>query len=638
MLPAEIEIQNDRMYFNFPYNKTLLEEIKNTFEGRKYHGYDEHNPRKIWSAPITPRNCFRLEDLRDKYGCRPYQRYDNFLKLKDFGLNTKRPLRDYQREGVIHGLITKGFIWAYHMGLGKTLMAITLMELSGYKDWIWVAPKSALKAADLEFEKWNALVTPEFHTYDSAKKLVANWPSGKTAPQGLICDEASKCKTPTAQRTVAIKHLADSIRSDHPENWIVGLLSGTPAPKSPADWWSLCEIACPGFIIERDIFTFRQRLGIIEERDGGAGVYPHLVSWKDDETKCNKCGKPESDVVHATVFGPDTHAFQKSVNEVAGLKKRMAGLVLVKMKQDCLSLPDKIYQEIVCKPSDAMLQAAELIKAKSTRAIEALTLLRELSDGFQYKDVPDGKELCPVCNGKKQTTIWFDPDSPDGWVDPYFLERGKRPIYDADFNFVEEVDIVYQSKLGPCTHCFETGEVDRFVRTTIDIGTPKDEALLDEIELHEEVGRLVTYAGFTASIDRVVGLYIKSGWSVIRVDGRGWIGITPTGEHMPKDDLLKIFQHKQELYPKVGFVGHPGSAGMGLTLTASPTNIFYSNDFNGENREQAEDRIHRIGMDENRGATIKDIINLPTDRYIIENLKVKRELQKLSMVGVRNYR
>jgi len=59
--------------------------------------------------------------------------------------------------------------------------------------------------------------------------------------------------------------------------------------------------------------------------------------------------------------------------------------------------------------------------------------------------------------------------------------------------------------------------------------------------------------------------------------------------------------------------------------------VFWSNDFNPESRSQAEDRIHRIGMDENKGATIVDLIHLPTDMNIREVLRDNRRLELLSM-------
>jgi len=44
------------------------------------------------------------------------------------------------------------------------------------------------------------------------------------------------------------------------------------------------------------------------------------------------------------------------------------------------------------------------------------------------------------------------------------------------------------------------------------------------------------------------------------------------------------------------FIGHPQSGGVGLTLTAASTVVYYSNSFNLEHRLQSEDRAHRIGQ------------------------------------------
>ena len=77
------------------------------------------------------------------------------------------------------------------------------------------------------------------------------------------------------------------------------------------------------------------------------------------------------------------HGYVQGVNEVAKLYKRMKGLVHVRLKKDCTDLPDKIYEIIRVTPSQETLRAAKLITKTSRRAIEALTRLRELSDGFQ---------------------------------------------------------------------------------------------------------------------------------------------------------------------------------------------------------------------------------------------------------------
>jgi SNF2 family DNA or RNA helicase len=44
------------------------------------------------------------------------------------------------------------------------------------------------------------------------------------------------------------------------------------------------------------------------------------------------------------------------------------------------------------------------------------------------------------------------------------------------------------------------------------------------------------------------------------------------------------------------FIGQIATAGMGITLTAASTMVFYSLDFSSSNHEQAKARIHRVGQ------------------------------------------
>ncbi len=146
------------------------------------------------------------------------------------------------------------------------------------------------------------------------------------------------------------------------------------------------------------------------------------------------------------------------------------------------------------------------------------------------------------------------------------------------------------------------------------------------------------WGGFTGTIDRVMEICLKFGWTVLRVDGRGFTGFLPDGGRIDSAILLDCMDNSHpervqllEQYPKVVFVGHPKAGGMALTLTGSPTMLFYSNGFDGEARMQAEDRFHRLGMDNNRGCTIVDLIHLPTDLLVLNNLKAKKKLQDISL-------
>jgi hypothetical protein len=68
-----------------------------------------------------------------------------------------------------------------------------------------------------------------------------------------------------------------------------------------------------------------------------------------------------------------------------------------------------------------------------------------------------------------------------------------------------------------------------------------------------------------------------------------------------------------------------------LTLTEAQVEVFFSNTFKGEDRMQAEDRAHREGMDLNKGLTVIDLIHLPTDKLVRDNVVFKKGLQNMTM-------
>lgn len=614
--PVEIIRKQGRIWFNFAFNRPLMEEIK-AMAGARWHGYEDP-PIKQWSVTDCPRNNFQLEVLQGK---NPYQRYD--VPLLDYtGTGVEYP---HQIELIRHGITRQYCIIAAEMSTGKTLSAIRIMEyLARHKDikhWYYVAPRSALISVQEEFDHWRAMIRPEFMTYEGLVSTLRTWPSGQKPPQGLLCDEASRCKTPTAQRTEAVMHLANSIRKEWNDNGAVILMSGTPAPKGPTDWWSLTEIACPGFLREGDINKFRKRLAVMSEGQTDAGInFPKLVSWRDDPKKCNVCGKEEKDFEH-DMINPSCHGFVPSVNEVALLNKRLSGLVATAFKKDVQKhLPEKIFKIVRCKIDPTIINAAKLLTVSGHSAIKTLTLLRELSDGFQYQEEEVGTQVCPSCSGEKTRQEWkyVGPDDEyDQVQEDQFNGKDVKPEY-------------FEPVILPCGLCNGEGETLSYNRVAIDVPCQKDSILEDIIDQHEDVGRLVCYAAFTGSVDRCAKVFCKNGWAVIRVDGRGWNGFGIEGSAR---ELYS--QWKRNKDKRIAFVAQPGAGGMGLNLQESPTIVFYSNDFNGESRMQALERTHRPGMDVNRGCTIIDIVNLPTDELVLSNLHEKKRLQHMSMSEIK---
>ena len=632
-----------RYELKFGWNAKLLEAVK-MLADKHWHGYDEVNPRKIWSCKISARNSFRLRRMMGK---NVFERYD----AKELEIPFTRPLFDAQKHMVAHGLTRKRCIIAGEMGTGKTLAGIEIMERSGKSKWWWVGPKSALAAVEVDMRKWKSTVRPEFLTYNKFTSLVQS--GNADIPDGIIMDESSKVKTEASQRTQAAFAAANAVMES--DGYVI-LMSGTPAPKSPVDWWSQAEICCPGYLAEPNSNAMKFSMAYVTEAEGiGGTTFPKLVGWKDSTDRCAICGEHKNELNHLNhedrtalkkaiignqnssheekaksiidfslrmrlrradnsamglLEGTDgtlMHEFEAGTNEVARLYRRLKGLATVVLKKDCLDLPDKFYRKIICTPTPDMMVAANAIKKVERRGVTALGKLRQVSDGFLYTKKKCGEAPCDVCKGEKTLTYWWHPELlmsvPEGTDGAEFLEDAR------------------------CPKCAGRGTVDVIEDVTVPITSPKEQALRDLLEEFSDTGRIVISAAFTATIDKVMGIVSEAGWETIRIDGRGWTTTLPLKDHA---DILEYFQNNTG-DEKIAVIFHPESGGMGLTLTASPAIVFYSNDFRAENRMQAEDRIHRIGMDTCKGATIIDMFCLATDELIYENLLKKRDLQSITM-------
>jgi uncharacterized protein YqgQ len=631
---AFIKNINGRFEFQFPFNRPLMAEIKN-MEGATWHGYDDDNPRKIWSAKNTSRTRFILKYLM---GYNPFSPYEqDFIKFE-----TNRPLYDHQKLLVSHGYTVHHGIWAAEMGTGKSLAFIELMELA-YKDGFiksgsevrYVGPKAGVRAVGRELIKWDAKIRPKMLTYEGHVKEVRLWQDGSPAPKMVCYDESSKIKTPTAQRSQSCMYVAEAMRAEYGRDGYIIEMTGTPAPKTPVDWWHQCEVACPGFLTEKNIHVLKKRLCLIEERESGitGGIYPHIVTWYDDSKKCKHCGEypdsPNHDKKGIAMsqnpdqfFNEEYHEYEESINEVLKLHRRMKGLVVVLWKKDCLDLPDKQYVIEMIKPTVEILHAAKLIRKVARRSIEAISMLRELSDGFQYKKIEDGRLECPECFGRKEIEHLIVEPLVTPWEQPTTELENKEP----EKRFIE------------CPYCGGIGDVPKMRRETYEVGTPKDDKFVDDLDEHADIGRLIVWAGFQGSIDRLVRITHQQGWATLKIDGRGYVAETEKGEPADIEEFLsamdlshKDYKNFKEKYPKICMVGNPGAGGMALTLTASPTMIYFSNSNKGEDRMQSEDRGHRLGMDLSRKLLIKDYIMLPSDKVVRDQLLKKRDLQNLSM-------
>lgn len=620
--PVTLEFKDGRIYFlKSPFG--LKDEIK-AMKGSKWHGYDEEDGRKIWSIEDCQRNQFQIGYLM---GQDVYSWFDRELIHHDFGQLycncVPKDLMIQQQDMADNGLTYHYHIFGAEMGVGKTLSAQLVIQCGGVTTWWWIGPKSSLANMRREFRMWgfdfDGPIKVEFMSYEALVRRMDEWKPGDPIPQGMVADECSRVKGDGSQRTGAAKLLAEKIRDKYGFEGYVIEMSGTPSPKRPTDWWAPCEIAWPGFLKEGSPGALEKRLAFMRKEEYSNGAFFKRFSWKDDERKCNVCGDFYENGSHDSKNCDDLdayHKFEPSVNEVALMYERLKGLVTIWLKKDCLNLPDKRYRKIICKPSSSVIRVAKAIKDSAENTVTGMMLLRELSDGFQYREVKSGTAKCRHCESGKV----FE------WVHRHG-DRRYRNIEVLSPELVEQLDRVEVD----CPQCKGTGQMDTYTRETREIPCPKDKALKYLMDECEESGRIVIFAGFTGSVDRATKLCQKQGWSVVRLDGRGYQVTTKDNELVTTvdDDALEFWN--DDANSRVAFVTHPESGGMSLTLTKARMSVYWSNSFKPEYRSQSEDRIHRKGMDENLGCTIVDLIHLPTDQRVIDVIRENRKLELMTM-------
>ena len=599
---VDIVKEDNRLVFKTMSPFEFKDEVK-AMQGWKFN-WD----KKQWSVEDCYRNQFQLQAMMGQPVYEPWEKpIEHFEPNRgpDWGPDWYQGPLKHQQEMINFALTRRYANLAVDMGLGKTLSMIEAMELSGIKDWWWIAPKSGMKSLKRELEKWG--IDPSINlrqfTYEALREFVKNeWPNGKVFPQGIIFDECRKLSQPKTGWTIAAQAVADNIRYKYGWDGMVITMSGTTNAETPVDIWSQIEVTWPGFLREGSRTAFEYRLGIYQKRENEVGEsYQARICMLDDERKCKTCGEFKED--HPTESG--CKRWLQSVNEVALVAERLEGIQLVQKKEDCLDLPEKRYREVIVKPSSSTLRAARAMVRAAPSTITGLNWLRQLADGFAYKPSKGELVTCTVCHG-----------------------TGERKKFTSLTETKDQTKTSYQSEMIECEKCGGSGTNQRDDRETTKVTCPKDDALRDLLAENYEHGRICIFASYHGSIDRCEEVALSEGWDVFHVDGRGWSIKTLQGivKGDPLDYWADVVNNK-----RVAFIAHPKSGGMGLTLTEARMAVYYSNPYSADDRLQSEDRIHRIGCDPNRGVEIVDIIHLDSDRMVRDALLSKQKLEKMSL-------
>lgn len=155
--------------------------------------------------------------------------------------------------------------------------------------------------------------------------------------------------------------------------------------------------------------------------------------------------------------------------------------------------------------------------------------------------------------------------------------------------------------------------------TTLSYAAPRL-SLLKEI-LSSYPGPMIIWANFQEEMKQIAAMLKAEGETF-----REYHGGTKNAD---RTDAINDFQNGAARI----FLGNPAAAGMGLTLTAAETAVYFSSSFSLSHRVQSEDRCHRIGT--TKHVVYIDIIAQDTiDERIVSALQSKKFTAEIIMGGL----
>lgn len=322
----------------------------------------------------------------------------------------------------------------------------------------------------------------------------------------IILDESTKIKNANAERSKTLYELRD-----HAERRM--LLSGSPVTQSYVDLFGQYKFLDPS-VFGTSFHKFRSEF-------------------------CNLGGFSGREIV--------------GYRNLKGLVDGMAKRAIRFTKEECLDLPEKMYQVYKFDLSPAERKAYDELKRQ-------LVLKLTTGGGRGEKVVAQnslvaGLRLVQICTGYV------------GGVE-----------YDAPS------DLRDSGATGTSVDGVEhTGVVDKpdLVRV---LGSSKLALLSEILDGIPADKQIIIWCRFRRNLQQVAGLLAEHGISAVQFSG----GLTAT----ERKHAIESFQDGKQRV----FLGIIQAGGHGINLTAASYVIYYSQDYSIERRLQSEDRAHRIGQ------------------------------------------
>jgi len=387
-----------------------------------------------------------------------------------------------------------------------------------------------------------------------------------------IIDEATRIKTPTAKRSMTIHRL-----QKYGQRCI---LTGTPVTKTPFSLWSMFEFLKHNYF-GCNYFMFQARHGIMIQGINGRtkGRYKTLIdekTWNIALSKLDKIylqkGAKEltyDDFTYVTLStGLSEKILQfiwqnktfKKYKKLDELKEQIEPITSYARKEDCLDLPEKVYETIELEMTP---EHKKIYKTLKTQLI------------VQYED----KELTALNKAALTTRL--------------------MQVCGGYFPYIETQEMLNGDILLE-KHCKPIGKTNL-----------KIEYIKDDVEEAGE-GPIIIWAKFIVELEALYHA-LKNDYKCALYYGK-----TPNNERSKIIEDFKLGKYDI-------FIGNTATAGFGLNLQNATIQDFYSNDFNVENRLQAEDRSHRLGV--KNFCLYKDFVYKDTiEEKIVKAIKAGRDM------------
>lgn len=394
----------------------------------------------------------------------------------------------------------------------------------------------------------------------------------------MVLDESQRIKSADAKRTRAAITLGKKAVYRR-------ILSGTPVPKSPLDLYMQYKFLDPTILKWTTFSAFRAHHAVI--RDQWDPLVVHIMK--------------QNNLRRAPILIAEDENGKPMYKNIPELKQRIAPYTSIALKEDCLDLPEKVFMQIPVELSDVQRRAYRSMIEDAVADLRTEFSDKELKkipadpvEAFEYMLGLDGSGVVKASNGmvkqlRLQQLIGGYPTDGENETIPFDkIPKLDKMIETIKFDIDPDARIIIWS-------CFRA----------------EIQGIVDRLNKEFPVAGVVEYHGGVLDDDREEAIYRLQGERPILDDQFNKVGT----DTCPDDHRARFF------------VGQQHAGGLGITLTAATYVFYYANNRSGEDRQQSEDRAHRIGQEEK--VTIVDFITENTiESKILAEHEVKRELSR----------